>query len=199
MRKLIPKPIRKKLYRLLYPKSPVLWANWGILSAFLAKRIKPKKPPVLILSMPRSGSSWVGEIMGLSPDSLYLREPITQTYLKTTHDGAPSFFEFDMAGLPEGYESSAKNVFSGLPLFDRRITIFPKQWALSKRSRKRIVVKEVNPFMLPWLTQNFRPRIIYLVRHPVATASSFKRIGWTGEQFDFRLSLETLEEKNPPL
>lgn len=193
-RKLIPKPVRRKLYRLLFPKSPVLWSNWGIFSEFLAKQIKPKYPPVVILSMPRSGSSWVGEILGLSPSSLYLREPITQTHLKMVQKGSPSFFEFDMDRLPEGYASAAADTFSGKPFFKEQITLFPKQWALFKRSQKRIVIKEVNPFMLPWLIKTYQTKIIYLVRHPVATASSFKRMGWTGEQFNFRLSQKTLEQ-----
>ncbi|MHC5157565.1 MAG: sulfotransferase domain-containing protein [Planctomycetota bacterium] len=193
-RNLIPKPIRRRLYRLLFPKSPVLWANWGVLSEILAKKIPPKQPPVVILSMPRSGSSWVGEILGLSPSSLYLREPITQTHLKMVQEGAPSFFEFDTHCLPEGYASAAANAFSGLPLFSRWITLFPKQWAWLKRKQKRIVIKEINPFMLPWLIRAYQPKIIYLVRHPVATASSFERMGWTGKQFDFRLSAATLQQ-----
>lgn len=197
VRKLIPKPIRRQASKFLFPRSPVWWANWGPFSRYLANHIKPQSPPVVVLSMPRSGSSWVGEILGLSPSSLYLREPISQTHLKMTPDGAPSFFEFDMISLPEGYESSAADVFSGLPLFNRWITIFPKQWALLKRSHKQVVVKEINPFMLSWLIENYRPRIIYLIRHPVATASSFKKMGWAGEQFEFRLSSETLKTKIP--
>lgn len=197
IRKLIPKPVRRQLSKLPFVKSPVWWANFGPASRFLATHIPPQSPPVVILSMPRSGSSWVGEIMGLSPGSLYLREPITQTYLNQSPQGSPSFFEFDGAAPPKAYQTSAKNVFSGLPRFNHWITIFPKQWALSQRRHKRIITKEVNPFMLPWLIKNYRPRIIYLLRHPVATASSFKRMGWAGEQFEFRLSAETLKQKIP--
>jgi len=193
-KRLIPKPVRRQMSRLFFPESPVLWANWGTLGAFLAKAITPMNPPVVILSMPRSGSSWVGEILGLSSSSLYLREPITQTYMNMVPEGSPSFFEFDMNHLPTGYESAASHAFSGFPLFNHWITLFPKQWALSKRKQKRIVIKEINPFMLPWFIHTYRAKIIYLMRHPVATASSFKRMGWTGEQFDFRLSKKTLEQ-----
>lgn len=151
------------------------------------------EPPVVILSMPRSGSSWVGEILGSSSSSLYLREPITQTHIKT-RDSGPSFFEFNIDHLPDGYESAANYVFSGLPLFDRWITIYPKQWALSERSRKRIVIKEVNPFMLNWLIKNYKPRIIYLIRHPAATADSFNRLGYNGKQIEVRFSEKTLKK-----
>lgn len=197
MRRLIPKPIRRQLSKLLFPKSPVWWANYGPLSRAVAALMPTQSPPIVVLSMPRSGSSWVGKILGLSPGALYLREPITQTYLKKAEDGTPSFFEFDITRLPEGYGTAAENVFSGLPVFDHWITIFPQQWALSKRKYKRLVIKEINPFMLEWLIGNFRPRIIYLVRHPVATASSFKQLEWHGSQFEPRISRTTLRKKIP--
>jgi hypothetical protein len=197
IRTLIPKPIRKQLARILLPKSPVLWTNWGVLSEILAKRIPPKQPPVVILSMPRSGSSWVGEILGLSPSSLYLREPITQTHLKMVQEGSPSFFEFDTHCLPEGYASAAANAFSGLPLFSRWITKKPDQWNLSKRKNKRILIKEVNPYLLKWFITDIKPKIIFLMRHPVAIASSFYRNGWDGKQFEFRYTHTTLKERVP--
>ena len=192
IRTLIPKPVRNKLYRLLLPKSPVLWANWGRFSEYLAKKIPPQKPPVVVLSMPRSGSSWVGEILGLSPNSLYLREPITQTFLRTRETG-PSFFEIHEYKLPSTYEQSAAHVFLGLPLFNRWITKYPQQWGLLKRKHKHIVIKEVNPFILDWLVKNFQPRIVYLIRHPAAVASSFNQLGYNGKQLESRFSKETLE------
>ena len=196
IRKLIPKPIRKRLGKLPFIKSPVWWANFGPVSRYLANRIKPLSPPVVILSLPRSGSSWVGEILGLSPTAMYLREPITQSFLRR-YPKSYSYFEFDEATKPNIYDLSAKNVFSGLPLFNHWITIHSNQWNLSKRVHRRIVTKEVNPFMLSWLFENFHPRIIYLIRHPVAVTYSFDRMGWSGKKFESRLSKETLEEKIP--
>lgn len=190
---IFPKPIRKRLYRQFFAKSPVLWANWDSFGKYLASLFPMQKPPVLIISMPRSGSSWVGEILGISPGSLYLREPITQTYLKA-RDAGPSFFEFNEDNLPETYQDSAKNVFAGLPLFNSSITRYPKQWGLLKRKHKRIVAKEVNPFILCWLIKHFQPRIIYLIRHPASVADSFHRLGYNGKQLKPRLSKKTLEK-----
>ncbi|MHC4525258.1 MAG: sulfotransferase [Planctomycetota bacterium] len=221
----IPKPLRK-----ICPdcfQSSVQWANWGAVSHYLARKNPPLSPPVVVLSMPRSGSSWVGEIsmprsgsswvgeiLGSSPTAMYFYEPITKTYLRKIKSrpgvfedaqkrlrysqDEPSFFEFSQNELPYTYEASAKNAFSGIPFFHKRKVIFrPQQWLLSDRRRKRVIVKEISPFMLDWFIKEFRPRIIYLIRHPAAVACSFKRLGWTGKQFESRLSQMTLDKKVP--
>ena len=61
--------------------SPIRWSRFGAASLLLAKTVKSRRPATLILSLPRSGSSWVGEILGSAANALYLREPITQTLI----------------------------------------------------------------------------------------------------------------------
>lgn len=58
--------------------SPVPWANWGPLSGLIARSLPTRSPAVAILSLPRSGSSWVGDMLRNTRDGLYLREPVTQ-------------------------------------------------------------------------------------------------------------------------
>ncbi|WP_169853135.1 sulfotransferase [Anaerohalosphaera lusitana] len=149
----------------------------------------------MILSLPRSGSSWVGEILGGAGDALYLREPLTQTYLRSGGEKKLSFFEFD--GPPWEYEKAADLSFRAIPQFSKGIVRFPEQWGLNCRTRKKTVIKEVNPFVLPWLMQKYQPRIIYLVRHPASTAHSFHKMGWDGRnQFERRFLDRSLAEIN---
>jgi hypothetical protein len=55
------------------------------------------------------------------------------------------------------------------------------------------VIKEVNHFLIDWFIQDYSPRIIYLLRHPLPwQAASIK--GWSGEQFRSRLSDKTLHD-----
>jgi len=175
--------------------SPVPWANLGRKSHSIARSHPSRVPPLLILSVPRSGSSWVGEIMGRSDGALYLREPITQPYLAGVKD-ASSFFEVDPCRLPHTYRRSADNAFSGIPAFSKAITIYPSQWKLSDRHRCRPVIKEVNPLACKWLIDTYRPRIIYLIRHPAAVAESFCKMGWDGKQFKSRFTEQTLVAEN---
>ena len=55
-------------------------------------------------------------------------------------------------------------------------------------------MKEINPFMLDWLIEDFQPRIIYLIRHPAAVADSFNRLGYNGKQLESRFGKGTLEK-----
>ena len=59
--------------------APVPWARSKTLSQLLINFIRPRQPTVLVLSLPRSGSSWAGEALGCAIDALYLREPVTQS------------------------------------------------------------------------------------------------------------------------
>ena len=52
------------------------WAGEGKLSLQIARLLRPQMPSVLILSFPRSGSSWVGKTLGRASNALYMREPI---------------------------------------------------------------------------------------------------------------------------
>lgn len=189
----IPKPIWAKLRSIIIPKSPVLWANYGIISKLLAQRVPTQFPPVLIISIPRSGSSWVGEVLGFSKNSLYLREPVNQTYMNSLKDSGPSFFEIVSGNVPPIYKWSADAAFIGLPTFNlNKIVNNPEKWSILSRTNKRVVIKEVNPLSLDWFIEQYMPRIIYLVRHPAAVANSFYKLGWTHIQNEHRFSVETL-------
>ncbi len=148
--------------------------------------------PILVSSLPRAGSSWVGRILGGAENALYLREPLTQSYLRQVGPGHPPFFEWDMCHDRAAYDRFATLAFRGIPRFSGSIVPFPRQWAISRRGQKHLVVKEVNPLVLERLWARFQPRIVLLVRHPVSVARSFHALGWTSDQFATRFMPETL-------
>jgi hypothetical protein len=175
----------------LFP--PVIWPYLPWMRRYVGENIRPLSPPVLIVSMPRSGSSWVGDVLGLSPKALYLREPITQTYLHSKESNGPrlSVFEVDSADPPKCYSQAADLAFAGIPAFGASIVTTPRQWSPFSRRIKRLVIKEVNPLALTWLIERYRPRVVYLLRHPAAVASSFQRMGWTMGALQQRLQSDT--------
>jgi hypothetical protein len=79
-----------------------LWAPWGPVSRLIARSAPPLCPATLVISLPRSGSSWVGKTLGLSDTALYLREPITQSYLRRFGYSNPSVFSVN-PGAPPAY------------------------------------------------------------------------------------------------
>lgn len=192
---MIPSPFRQPLRQMLrYADHPSLASAqvWPLGEA-MAVLAAPKHPPILLVSMPRSGSSWAGRILGSSERSLYLHEPLTQSYLGLVGKGT-SWFEYDACKHKGRYDHFASLTFRGVPRFKERVVLFPEQWSMSRRGRSRLVIKEINPLVLDIVIERFRPRIIYLLRHPAAVAHSFQSLGWDGEQFGRRFTKATLSE-----
>lgn len=172
-------------FSLLRKINLVPWTWFGFLSKNIAKQIETAEPTILIISLPRSGSSWVGEILGSAENALYLREPLTQSNKEAIIKG--TVFEIDPENPPLSYECSAKKAFIGLPYFGINIVNNPMRWiSLLQRGKRHIVIKEVNPLALMWLIRSFSPRVIFLVRHPAAVAISFHNLGWiqTNKSYD---------------
>lgn len=159
---------------------PVVWANFGFVGRWLVRSAAEERPPVLILSMPRSGSSWVGKMVGNAQSGLYLREPINQSVLE--HTELPTLFDVTSEDVVSKVRPFARDVFAGYPAFGRGIVKNPARWSWGRLSEGQVVVKEVNPLLYPWLQESFEFKTIYLIRHPVAVALSFRKLGWNAQE-----------------
>jgi hypothetical protein len=85
------------------------------------------------------------------------------------------------ADRPDPVVASASALaFGAVPVFPRGVVAAPRQWALHRRRRGRLVVKEVNPLALAYWARAYRPLVVFLVRHPAAVALSYRRLGWLG-------------------
>ena len=156
--------------------APVSWVRKAPWTKWLTRVLRTRQPAVMLLSLPRSGSSWAGEALGCATDALYLREPVTQSD-RLFHD-LGTVFAIDRPDLDERYERSARKAFGGWPDFDPGIVRFPEQWALTRRRSQRLVIKEVNPYACGWHIDRYAPKVVLLVRHPAAVALSWQRKGW---------------------
>ncbi len=154
------------------------WAHHGPFSRLIGSWLKPLQPPVLVLSLPRSGSSWVGETLGASDDAMYLREPINQSYISSLHGKErETVFDINLHNPPEIYLKAAQVAFLGIPSFPHGIVHSPKQWQLRFRRSRRVVIKEINPLACEFFLQ-YRPKVILLVRHPAGVLRSYQQLGW---------------------
>jgi hypothetical protein len=172
----------------------ISWTRLGPVSMLLARMLKPQAPPLLILSAPRSGSSWIGETLGRAQNALYLREPITQSclaYFRQSGLDQNVMYEPDSSAASEVFARTANRAFSGLPTFPPYVVKFPNQWGLGSRKTRRLVIKEVNPMACRRLVEQYQPRVILLVRHPAAVSLSYVTMGWlsrpVGRQLGERL------------
>jgi hypothetical protein len=174
---------------------PVWWGRVRPLSFLIAKCFKISGPPLLILSLPRCGSSWVGEILGSASNALYLREPLTQSILAANESSHSEIYINPITPL-RSYKHFADMAFSGLPVFNRDIVKKPERWSPFDRKYKRLVIKEVNPLACEWLLQCYRPQMVFLVRHPAAVALSYLKLGWKINIREQLLNHQHLMESN---
>ena len=167
--------------RLVHRISPVWWANFGPLSDRLATRFPMQQPPILLVAFPRSGSSWLGRLLGYASNVCYLREPITQARRRWHSDVQHAVTDAGFEQAPPYYRRYADRAFAGCPAFSYATVRDPSDWALRHRHKRRVLIKEVNPFAVGWMRTRYAPTVIHLVRHPVAVALSMHRRGWTSQ------------------
>jgi hypothetical protein len=162
--------IKRNLPRFYYG-----WAYIPVIGDLVVKNTF-KTPPVLVVSFPRSGSSWLGARLGLSSNAAYLREPINTDFLDLGGKNTLKSIRVDQPD-PIFSKSSAK-AFLKAPSYDTKIVAFPRQWLLWNLKGKRRLLKEVNPLALEYWIQEFSPIVIFIVRHPAAIAASYMELGW---------------------
>lgn len=135
-----------------------------------------QEPPILLLSYPRSGSSWVGDILATSDEIAYLFEPITLQIQE--YRGGPALVDLSDEKTLQAYRQYSQEAFMGVP---SKKPLSPEKlndFSPFGRRRRRLLVKEVNPRAAGFYGQHYRPFFLFLLRHPAAVALSFWEMGW---------------------
>ncbi|TPH17069.1 sulfotransferase domain-containing protein [Litorilituus lipolyticus] len=180
----LPAKLKIKLFKLkLYLKAPFLLS-------LTDKSFKSVTSPVVILSLPRCGSSWVGSIIGSGEQVRYLREPITTSYIQNKASRI-SVFDHSSCDNWSEYQTYIDRTFAGTPNFTNSTIAFPKQWKNSAIP-KTLVIKEVNPLIIDsYLSKSIN--LIYLLRHPFSVAKSYQALDWQPKDiFSKKFSKESL-------
>lgn len=153
-------------------------ARYGIIrtAGALGARPATQGRPIFVVSMPRSGSSWVGAVLGGATGSLYFREPFTRTHVSSV--GGATMFAVDPVAPPPTYRVVATRLLQGSPAFRPSVIGHADQWPPFSRRPRRVVVKEVNPLACRWFIDTFDPILVLLIRHPAAVALSYRKLWW---------------------
>jgi len=151
-----------------------------------------KLKPILITGSHRSGSTWVGKMIGLSPSVVYIQEPFNLVHRRDIC-GAEFKYWFtyiceqneslyykdinDCVKLKYNYQEGLRSInnFRSLARVTRDSVLFP----LLKISKVRPLIKDpIALFSADWLARNFDMQVVVLIRHPAAFAGSLKESSW---------------------
>ena len=152
------------------------------------------RKPILITGSHRSGTTWVGNILSMSPSLYYIAEPFNPTFGKYK-----DYFNYWFLYISSRNETAfqpivAETIYSQYNILNNiqqinnlgEIPKVLKEYALflsRNTTSKRPVVKDpIALFSAEWLVEEFNMNILVLIRHPAAFAGSLKRMNWT---FDF--------------
>jgi hypothetical protein len=149
--------------------------------------------PILVTGAHRSGTTWVGAMLALSPRIGMIHEPFSPI----TAPGISSapfdrFFRYVTAENEGPYVAPLERTMRFRYALARQLTAIrsPKDavrtgqdlaaFTVSRARRARPLLKDpIAVFSSEWLASRFGAQPIVLVRHPAAFASSIVKLGWT--------------------
>jgi hypothetical protein len=157
--------------------------------------------PILVTGSHRSGTTWVGKMIALSPQTYYLGEvfhPEDDTF-RLGENLLAHWYQYITRETGEMFVDPIHNILSLNFVWPARKgfrRIVPSRLVLLRRLRSlfglpRPIIKDPLAAMASeWLAETFQMKVICLIRHPAAFVASLIRMNW---RFNFRNFLEQPE------
>ena len=152
--------------------------------------------PILVTGMPRTATSWVGKMLEASGALVYVNEPLNPQHppgrspgvLRADVEHAFQYIseENERVWLP-AFRDTVRLRFHPLAELRRnhrpydllRAVKYTAGFALGRlRGRRALLDDPYAVFAAPWLARRVGCRVVVTVRDPVATVSSWRRLGW---------------------
>ncbi len=155
--------------------------------------------PILITGSHRSGTTWIGKMLSTSPSVGYIQEPfnleqsqkfcgrcaalIDYWYTYVTDENEANFYLPILNTLNFKY-NLLEQLRANTTFLDYAITLKESLDFFKFRINKAVpLVKDPLAFFsTEWLAHRFNMKVVILIRHPAAFASSLNRLHWT---YDF--------------
>lgn len=164
--------------------------------------------PILVTGAPRSGTTWVGQMLARAPGVGYIHEPFNLT-TDAGIAGRPftHFFQYVTPETEDRYVAHLERTLRFSYDLRRQLPTVrsPRAAARTVRdlyrftrfrlSRARPLVKDpIAVFSAGWLADRFEMDVVVVIRHPAAFVASFKRLGWRHEFSSFLDEPQLLED-----
>lgn len=150
-----------------------------------------EKNPILVTGSHRSGSTWVGKMLSLSPKVSYIHEPFNPGYPPNAHT-FKYWFQYVRNDDPESgkYKQFIDHILHfkypfltslkyAKSIDDFKMIIKRNLQFLSYRNKTTPLLKDpIALFSAEWLSKTFNTQNVIVIRHPAAFAGSLKRKNW---------------------
>jgi len=139
---------------------------------------KNDQKPIFICTSARSGSTWLMQMISSAEGLQYVDQPLDiRNFNSKKYDLEPDWrFLYKSSSNRNLVKKYIDDLVSG------NITLqFPYQFWLEGfdlKSNRRVFKILFGLYLINWLEENFESYIVYLVRHPVATALSRSKYDW---------------------
>ncbi|MCX6583694.1 MAG: sulfotransferase [Candidatus Aminicenantes bacterium] len=154
--------------------------------------MKMRQTPILITGAHRSGSTWVGQMVGKSAEVCYIFEPFNKDFgpgvCRAVFD---TWFPYVTVENEGPYRRCISEIleykfhsFKELMLIKTKsqARLWWENFYRFKRAgikKQRVLFKDpIAFFSAPWLAEVFDFQVVVLIRHPAAFAGSLKRLQW---------------------
>lgn len=134
-------------------------------------------PVVFVTGVPRCGSSWVGEVLSTARRVRYNYEPFNPT----RHPYLTKHHAYLAAGDDDPLLRRAANAAAAGRLRFHQV-LRGCRWGYGWRTIRpadQVLIKDPTAmFLAEWIEANYQARVLVILRHPCAFASSIHRLGW---------------------
>ncbi|MFL6128121.1 MAG: sulfotransferase [Mycobacteriales bacterium] len=153
--------------------------------------------PVLVTGLPRTGTSWVGKMLEVGGELVYVNEPLNPQhppgrspgvlnadvthrfqYICTDNEARWVRAFADTVGLRYRVLAELRRNRSVYDLL--RMAKYYRSFTVGRlRGRRALLDDPFAVLSVPWLTERLGVRSVVLVRDPVALVGSWRRLGWS--------------------
>jgi hypothetical protein len=148
-------------------------------------------PPILVTGSPRSGSTWVGNVLALDRNTGYVHEPfnrrcppglcragLTHFAYVTAENEAP-YLEPLADTLGWRYSAAAELRTLRTPRGLARLARDFAYFETMRQRRARVVLKDpLAIFSADWLASRFGTQVVVIIRHPASFVASMRAAGF---------------------
>lgn len=138
------------------------------------------KSPIFIAGLPRTGTTWIANVLSAAPGTAYYHEPFN---FKNVPESAPFSLRYVSASDDDpAFAEYCRKCFSGRQRHPKVIDAQPWWRCWLPVPTGRVMVKDVHSVLaLDWIRQHIAPRTVLVLRHPCAMANSWVRNNWKNE------------------